>query len=612
VPDPNQPYPPPEPPHDERLVEVTAAGPVHHAPDGTTWPATAGPLPPLEGMPAAAAVAGPPRRPRWPIAVAAGVVALAVLVGGGAAAARMWYGSTGALPEQAVPGSTAAFLRINLTPGYSQRVKVLELLKKFPAPKGEAGDSPLDTYRKDLLKELGVSADDTAKWFNDRAGIGVWADGERRPVVLVVLSSSDDKAAGQALRAARDKAGAERFGFVVAGGYALVAKADTGAQAAADAAAQAAKKGSLAKSAQFRSATGALPGDQALLGYTDLDRVRELITDASGTGGEPATAMPGLDKLTGHVAVGAQAVENGIEIRSRSIGIEEPDRPAIDARAALGRLPGNALVAAVTGGLGLDAGSSLGQLGGMLGTGGLGLPGMAALVDPSAPESGRPAAPAPAPGKPQVSVGPDGKLHLPGPDGKPIIVDPKNPGTIPTLDGAAVPVSLPRRAPGDGTSVADAAKALLASLGTAQSISLAITGGLTDGQQLPPMAVTVQLADDPAAKKFTDDLNPVTAGSGVVPPGAIAVKQRGNSVEAQTAGYAAADGTLDDHELFKEAMAGAPGTTSAASYIDVTKIVDAFDAPADVRKAIGPVKAIGLSAGRDGDDNVGLVRIVIR
>ena len=151
-------------------------------------------------------IESPAPRTRRPLALAltAAAVVLVVLLGGGAlAAARWWNGPVGTLPEDLVPGSVAAFARIDLSPGIGQRLKVEALLRRS----GGSGTKSIDDAKHDIFgdPDAPIGYDDIASWFDDRAGIAMWADPQDtgKPVTLLVLSSRDDAKARTALTAAQ-------------------------------------------------------------------------------------------------------------------------------------------------------------------------------------------------------------------------------------------------------------------------------------------------------------------------------------------------------------------------------------------------------------------------
>lgn len=294
------------------------------------------------------------RRYRVPVLVAASVVVMLLLGGGAVAAVRAWNG-TGKQPEEAMPASVSAFVRLDLSPGIGQGRKLTQLLEKFPRKGG--GDTVAE-LKKDILDAFDV--DQTAyrqhvePWFADRIGVGVWSDAKQRPYVLVAAASDDDAAAGKGLTAIRDDVGDDELGFVVKDGYALIAGGEGDSQAAATAAAADAAKANLAGSAQFDHAVSALPEHQTLLAWTDLAKINALLKDVPGLRPTTGSALLGstalMKDLKGTFVIGAQPTSNGVEVRLRGFGMgQQAAKSSTDALAKLDGLPGSSSAAAVLG-----------------------------------------------------------------------------------------------------------------------------------------------------------------------------------------------------------------------------------------------------------------------
>ena len=331
-------------------------------------------------------IESPAPRTRRPLALAltAAAVVLVVLLGGGAlAAARWWNGPVGTLPEDLVPGSVAAFARIDLSPGIGQRLKVEALLRRS----GGSGTKSIDDAKHDIFgdPDAPIGYDDIASWFDDRAGIAMWADPQDtgNPVTLLVLSSRDDAKARTALTAAQLKRGTDQLGFVVGDGRALLAIDGKNLQQRATAAVAAAKKAPLSKAPAFTSAVAKLPKDQPGLVWADLARVTELqeayldaAADEEGFDEEAFEFAPILPPVAkGILVAGVQAGDDAFELRARVSGGEGlpltgTGSPAAgtDALALLGALPAGATVAGVVGGPLGDTSSLVGDAGSLLST----------------------------------------------------------------------------------------------------------------------------------------------------------------------------------------------------------------------------------------------------
>jgi hypothetical protein len=75
--------------------------------------------------------------------------------------------------------------------------------------------------------------------------------------------------------------------------------------------------------------------------------------------------------------------------------------------------------------------------------------------------------------------------------------------------------------------------------------------------------------------------------------------------------YRPAAGTLRDSPLYREAVSGASGTTTGLIYVDLQRLLAGMDLDADAKRNAAPLKAAAMTIGYDGDDAVGLLRIVI-
>jgi len=526
-------------------------------PDITLPALTSGPMeilssgPPEGGMPESGVpeLAGR-RRSRTPLILSIVMVLTLAAAGVAYAGLRLWYGS-GAQPEDVTPASAAAFLRLDLDPGISQGRRLESLLNKLPL---EAKDTQarLDLVEKSVLGDLGLSnldfATDIKPWFGNRVGVAVWRSADKEPVALLLLASKDDAKATAALTKVRSRHDDGELGFVLAQGYALVARGERHAQAAAEAAAQEAKEHSLAKLKDFTAAVGTLPPNQTALGWLDLAAITKLMdvgrfgTPATLTGLPLAVDPLGLDDRTGHVVLGAQAVDNGIEARVRVTGASTPPHAGRNVRPVLDALPGNSVVAAA---ISQDGSGWLNQSRNAVGIGGLFGPGF-----------------------------------FDGPDSGDEMLDPQ----------AAKQMEEASRRFSDG----------MAALLSSKLISASLT---TIGGDPPGLMLTAETDSDASARKVVD-------GATALGPLGLTATTQGSRVEVKTRTYAPS-GTLADSALYREAMSGVPDTLFEAFFVDTTRLT-ANETDRKTPRTLMPVKAVGAGFAVDGTDTVGLVRIVIK
>lgn len=507
-----------------------------------------------------------PRNKRRLTIVAAISALLIAGVGAGAyAGIRAWTGSGIDEPETAVPASTAAFLRVDLKPGYRDQVAFDGLAKKFPSNTKSTSDLVTQIERK-MLKGSDLDFDSDVKpWFGQRAGVGAYALDADHVVGLVVLASTDDAKAKQVLAKEQTKNGTKAFGYVVRNGYALLAVGPptTDLQAAAAQASTQAAAHNLADDAAFRSTISHLDGHNLVLGYGNLAKLGpmmdsvmksagvpgdipfpsdiptpggpdDILKGRSGLGGGVSGMNPlsgSLAKLTGTVAIGASVVDNGVEIRAHAQGMPATTKHSVDALAALNSMPSSTIAALAFNGLDKNS-DSIKQLNAML----------------------------------------QSTASIAGKDGGP------GGGMLGMMSG------------------------LLTNVLTSKLLTIEF-GGITAGR--PNLVITADTGDQAAATSLAQALGGVGAGA---MPG-VAVKQDGSVVSA-TVGSAPTGDALARSPLYQTAMKGM-SNASVAAYVDVQRLIAVAGAPIQADHDLRPVKAVGLSVTSDGTNTDELVRIVI-
>lgn len=237
--------------------------------------------------------------------IGGGALALA-LVGGGAWAA-MSFLSTGAQPAEALPASVLGYASVDLDPSGGQKIEALKTLNKFPKFKDSVGIGSGDDVRRGIFDSLQKAdacpgldfAKDIDPWLGDRAALAAvkGADGSPQPVVVVQVKDAGKAGSGlQKLKACGSGnagSGAADTGWVIEGGWAVVAASEELAKTvSADAA-----KANLADDATFQKWTGetgaagvatlyAAPGAGAAileqLGNTMPEQVRSQFTEFKG------------------------------------------------------------------------------------------------------------------------------------------------------------------------------------------------------------------------------------------------------------------------------------------------------------------------------------------
>lgn len=154
------------------------------------------------------------------------VVAVIVVVVGGAAFAWDRLSGRGAQPQDVLPASALGFLRVDLDPSASQKIAVTRLLRRFPSLAEEIGIKTENTdLRKAIIegsfdKECGIDFDkDVEPWLGKRIGVAILA----HDVEVLAMQVDDEKKARAGIKQfnACDEADAVH-GVAFLDGYAIV------------------------------------------------------------------------------------------------------------------------------------------------------------------------------------------------------------------------------------------------------------------------------------------------------------------------------------------------------------------------------------------------------
>ncbi|GAA3457507.1 hypothetical protein [Dactylosporangium matsuzakiense] len=534
-----------------------------------------------------------PARPRRRLGLVLGAVAgvVAVLAAGTAyAVMQRWEKPSGALPEEWLPGSVAAFARINLSPSLGQRVKFEKLLRK------SAGGPQLEDVKREAFEQLEapIAYSDVAPWFDDRIAVALWAAPAHpnRPVTLVAASAKDAKKAQESLAALQQKRGTDRVGFVVADGYVLMAFDDLDAQGSATAAAAETKRAPLSQNGVFRTSVGTLPGDQPLLGWADLaaasrlspeideEYAAELRAGVGGDLGAGPSAGPALTdvrpfpELNGVAVVGVHAADDALEATVRLIGVDglpgSTPQGKTDVVNALGALAGDASAAGVLAGPIGDLSKLLGADVGYLPLGMFGALHLAPLTQDA----------------PSEFTLDDGELQKYIDEHPEIFQDLENGGSVKIIDPGELKALQP------ATELDKLAGSLGSGLGAAQTVTFAVAGKSGDESVGAPLLLDLRMADAATAARTRQELADLTKVSKTT------VEQHDEHVVVRSPAYAGATSRLADNPLFKRAMAGAVASPVAAAYFTGDSIG-------------GPVQALGVTAERAGADMVLHARLIL-
>ena len=298
----------------------------------------------------------PPRRRRT--SLIAGIAALAVLAAGGAGyAAFSALNGGGSQPEDVLPSSTIAFVKVDLDPSAGQKLELYKLLQKFPqSAQLHASDTDFGDWLVRRLVESGSGATalsyatDVKPWLGKRFAVAAvpGTTGAGSVDAVIVLQESDDKAAAAALAKIKHASGSGAFDYAFADGYVVVAP---GSADAAHRAVAAAATSPLAKDQQFVSDVATLRSDEVVTGWADAAKVGALFkkqlaaataaggsTGALGVLGGAGGGLGGLGGLGslidnsyhGRLVLGLHAADGAIELQAESLGGKpSPAVPAV-------------------------------------------------------------------------------------------------------------------------------------------------------------------------------------------------------------------------------------------------------------------------------------------
>ncbi len=274
-----------------------------------------------------------PRRRRT--SLVAGIAALAVIAAGGAGyAAFSAFNGSGSQPEEVLPASTIAFVKVDLDPSAGQKLELLQLLKKFPrSAQLQSSDTDFGDWlvRRLVESDPGSSgityATDVKPWLGKRFAVAALpgAKGAGSVDAVVVLQETDDTAAAAALAKIKAKSASPAFDYAFSNGYVVVApdSADAAHRAVA-----AATTSSLAHDQQFVADVATLQSDEVITGWADAKKVGAVLKGqlASGTAlggiGSDASGLGALvdSKYTGRYVLGVHAASGSIELKAESLG----------------------------------------------------------------------------------------------------------------------------------------------------------------------------------------------------------------------------------------------------------------------------------------------------
>jgi hypothetical protein len=234
------------------------------------------------------------RSPRRGRLLAGLATVMALVVGGGAYAAWSVLSGGGTQPEQLLPSSTVAFVKLDLNPSAGQKIDLYRLLQKFPNTTHlQSSDSDFSGWVTRQLAQSttasnGLNFDkDIKPWLGDRFAVAVVparVAGINTAEPVLVLAETDQPAATAAMNKLRSM-GDSQLGYAFSDGYLVVSP--NSKSGAADAV-SAAQKAPLSANKQYQSDIASLNSDEVVTGWVDATRAGALMKQSE------AAALAGI------------------------------------------------------------------------------------------------------------------------------------------------------------------------------------------------------------------------------------------------------------------------------------------------------------------------------
>jgi hypothetical protein len=254
------------------------------------------------------------QRVPWTSAIAIGTAAVLTATVGTVVAAVGAVGG-GQQPEDVLPASSVAVVKVDLDPPFGQQKAVYDLSKKFPDLKVHGASSIKDDLLSALFQDQEDLdyARDIKPWLGDRVGVAAVPTKEHGLAAVAAVQYTDKAKATKSLHDAQQKTpGVTTFTFAFSGDYVLItsngSKADT----------YVGGDKHLSDSDTFNSAVDALDGDQIVTGWVDVKKMYAAVPKDQLANSPFAniSADP-----SGSLVVGAHANSSYVEVQGKAVDV---------------------------------------------------------------------------------------------------------------------------------------------------------------------------------------------------------------------------------------------------------------------------------------------------
>lgn len=243
----------------------------------------------------------------------------ALAVAGAAVAVASFLGGGGTQPEEVLPRTSMAMVKLDLDPAAGQKLAIYRLGKRFPSLSDDLRDA--DKIKDELLSALLDDVEeveyerDIRPWIGDRVALAM-VPGAEEPEPLAAVAFTDRAKAEEGLKKLQQNDDEMFFGFSEKADYVLVGSSQSTVDAAL------APEQVLADSESWDKGMDALDGDQIVTAWGDLAAIwAALPAEARDAAGQAYGIEAGVD-VTGTLVAGLRAADEHLELVGKGIDLE--------------------------------------------------------------------------------------------------------------------------------------------------------------------------------------------------------------------------------------------------------------------------------------------------
>jgi hypothetical protein len=284
------------------------------------------------------------------------------VVAGAAVYATTALSGGGRQPDELVPKTTFAYVKVDLDPAANQKLAARSFFGKIPAVKTSgSSDNVFENVLESAFHDGNLDyATDVKPWFDKRAAVAAFPAADGHTEVVGVLRSKDDAKAKASLDKAAMKAkadGGSGLAYTITKGYVVVSET----QAAVDDAVRGADQASLRDNQTYRDDVDALHGDQVAVAWADLRQVFDAAKSRVPFSGMLPSGL--TDQVKGRVVSGLHLTGDYAEVEGLAFDVPQQAQQKTGDPTLLKGLPASTVAAVSVNGLGDTLNRQLQSLG---------------------------------------------------------------------------------------------------------------------------------------------------------------------------------------------------------------------------------------------------------